>query len=313
MFLSKKVKNDNNTRDNIFHISPFALTKQPLPHISPSSPTKQPLPHIIPHISVSSPTKQLLSHILLHTSLSSILKNPTSLLSYLKKSLSLFLSISILYSQLFFSVFITQTIANIVIRSINITKSNNRQLPILNLQFSTSVYANTSGENSNSQYNPNHSLNNIQDNPINYIEVDNSRGQGNTNLDRAENGTPIVNINSATQGGVSANYYKDFNVNNENLILNNYQGNTTNGQAVNTNLGGVIYSNPNMNQPNSREANIILNEITTNRQTRLEGYLEVAGKKADVIIANPNGIMVSGGGFINTSKQNGATSYYDKL
>ncbi|GMO61338.1 MAG: hypothetical protein Ta2D_07260 [Rickettsiales bacterium] len=283
-FKKRKLKDNNNKKTDISHLSFLSIKKTNFFFLS----IKKSIYHFVF-------LKQL-------SFLSSILKNPTSLLSYLKKSLSLFLSISILYSQLFFSIFITQTIANIVIRSINITKSNNLQLSILNIQFSTSVYANTSGENSNSQYNPNHSLNNIQDNPINHIEVDNSRGQGNTHLDRAENGTPIVNINSATQGGVSANYYKDFNVNNENLILNNYQGNTTNGQAVNTNLGGVIYSNPNMNQPNSREANIILNEITTNRQTRLEGYLEVAGKKADVIIANPNGIMVSGGGFINTSK-----------
>jgi len=32
----------------------------------------------------------------------------------------------------------------------------------------------------------------------------------------------------------------------------------------------------------------------------LRGYMEVAGNAADLIIANPNGIRVSGAGFINT-------------
>ncbi|WP_328516310.1 filamentous hemagglutinin N-terminal domain-containing protein, partial [Ralstonia pseudosolanacearum] len=31
-------------------------------------------------------------------------------------------------------------------------------------------------------------------------------------------------------------------------------------------------------------------------------YLEVAGPRAEVVIANPNGILVNGGGFINTSR-----------
>ena len=113
----------------------------------------------------------------------------------------------------------------------------------------------------------------------------------------------MVNINNANNQGISANYYKDFNVNQENLILNNYKG-----ESVNTNLGGVIYGNPNFNVKDNngnnvgREADIILNEITTNRVSNINGYIEVAGKKADVIIANPNGLMVGGAGFINTSR-----------
>ena len=34
----------------------------------------------------------------------------------------------------------------------------------------------------------------------------------------------------------------------------------------------------------------------------MDGFLEVAGNRADVVIANPNGITVNGGGFINTGK-----------
>lgn len=137
---------------------------------------------------------------------------------------------------------------------------------------------------------------NIQDNPIHHIVVDSDRA-GNTHLDRAQNGTPVININAASAGGVSANYYRDFNVNRENLILNNLQG-----EAGVSNLGGALHGNSNLNVPGTRAADIILNEVTSSRVTNLDGYLEVFGKTAEVIIANPNGIMVGGAGFINTSR-----------
>ncbi|MDR3113655.1 MAG: filamentous hemagglutinin N-terminal domain-containing protein, partial [Endomicrobium sp.] len=141
------------------------------------------------------------------------------------------------------------------------------------------------GENSSSKYNENNALNNIKDNPVNWIEADNARGAGEIEIERAQNGTPIVHINRASVGGVSVNYYKDFNVNEENLILNNYKG-----SAVNTKLAGVVYGNPNFNKDGGKEAQIILNEVTSVKQTKIEGYVEIAGRKADLIIANPNGI-----------------------
>ena len=44
------------------------------------------------------------------------------------------------------------------------------------------------------------------------------------------------------------------------------------------------------------------NEVTSTNPSNLRGYTEVAGSKADVIIANPNGITCNGCGFINTSR-----------
>jgi hypothetical protein len=41
--------------------------------------------------------------------------------------------------------------------------------------------------------------------------------------------------------------------------------------------------------------------MSTNR-SQLNGFIEVAGQRADVIVANPNGILVGGLGFINTSR-----------
>ena len=152
--------------------------------------------------------------------------------------------------------------------------------------------------------------NNIPNNNItnnNTITIDNSinipHTPNNAYLDYTQNNTPLVNINKANSDGISPNYYKDFNINQNNLILNNYKGDSTNTQ-----LGGVVYGNPNFNNDyvnntnNNNPATIILNEVTTNRITNINGYLEVAGNKADVIIANPNGLMINGGGFLNINR-----------
>ncbi len=228
----------------------------------------------------------------------------STLLPNSKKLISTILSISILYSQLFFSILATQSI----ISTISATSVHAKDYS----GFSRDPSRNENrrirqDEGSSSRYSPQSPYQNIKDNPINNIIIDESMCAGGydslgncvdgTALDRTQNGTPMVNINNATSGGVSANYYKKLDVNQENLILNNYKG-----EAVNTHLGGVIYGNPNMNGANGRMADIILNEITSNQQTNITGHIEVAGKKADVIIANPNGIMVSGSGFINTAR-----------
>ena len=192
-----------------------------------------------------------------------------------KKLLLTILSYIIIYSQITFSFIITQSVAQSIISIISIKRA----------------YA----------FNEIVPPQNLQDNPINHITPDNSINipgtNSNTHLDRTQNGTPVVNINNANADGISANYYKDFNVNEQNLILNNHKG-----ESVNTQLGGVVYGNPNFNNSNGREADIILNEVTTNRVSNINGYMEVAGKRADVIIANPNGIMVGGAGFINTNR-----------
>lgn len=50
----------------------------------------------------------------------------------------------------------------------------------------------------------------------------------------------------------------------------------------------------------SVNARTIVNEVTSANLTTINGPLTVIGPKADVIIANPNGITVNGGRFINT-------------
>lgn len=137
---------------------------------------------------------------------------------------------------------------------------------------------------------------NVQDKPINHIVIDPDRA-GDAFLDRAQNGTPVININAPSKGGVSVNYYREFNINSENLIWNNFQG-----EAGISKLGGALHGNPNFNKPGTRPAEIILNEVTGTHISNIGGYGEVFGTKVENIIANPNGIMVGGAGFINTSR-----------
>ena len=110
--------------------------------------------------------------------------------------------------------------------------------------------------------------------------------------EEARNGMTVVNINTPNDKGLSHNQYDAFNVDNKGLILNNAN------RPVNTELAGYIMGNPNLVGPT---ANTILNEVTGTGVTSMNGALEVAGNKAHVIIANPNGISVNNGTFINAN------------
>lgn len=115
----------------------------------------------------------------------------------------------------------------------------------------------------------------------------------NPTIHAAGNGVPIVEINAPTKGGVSYNPFDKFNVNANGLIFNNAKN------IVNTELAGYIMGNKNLGDGPAR---IILAEVIGNHPSRLNGYMEIAGQRAGLIIANPNGIMGSGFGFINANQ-----------
>ncbi len=92
-----------------------------------------------------------------------------------------------------------------------------------------------------------------------------------TSVFSGANGQAIVNV-APTVAGVSHNVYLDFNV----------------GKP------GLEFAN------STAQARVIINEVNSTRPSLIEGPISVTGPRANVIIANPNGITVNGGTFANT-------------
>ncbi|KDS77997.1 filamentous hemagglutinin/adhesin [Bordetella bronchiseptica KM22] len=115
--------------------------------------------------------------------------------------------------------------------------------------------------------------------------------QGQTQVLQGGNKVPVVNIANPNSGGVSHNKFQQFNVANPGVVFNN---GLTDGVSR---IGGALTKNPNL----TRQASAILAEVTGTSPSRLAGTLEVYGKGADLIIANPNGISVNGLSTLNAS------------
>lgn len=107
------------------------------------------------------------------------------------------------------------------------------------------------------------------------------------------NGTPQINIQTPSAAGVSRNTYQRFDVDQQGAILNNSRGNTQ------SQLGGWVQGNPWLAGGTAR---VILNEVNGANPSQLRGYVEVAGDRAQVVIANPAGIDCDGCGFINANR-----------
>lgn len=117
-------------------------------------------------------------------------------------------------------------------------------------------------------------------------------GQNGPTLNESANGTDVININSPNSNGISHNKFIDLSVGYGNgLIFNNSLNNGV------SEIGGYVTKNPNL----SKEAVTILNEVTGNNISNINGDIEVFGKRTDFILANENGINLNGATFINTS------------
>lgn len=91
-----------------------------------------------------------------------------------------------------------------------------------------------------------------------------------TSVSTAANGHQTVGI-APTVGGVSNNTYRSFNVSTAGADLNN---------------AGI-------------NARTIVNQVTSTNPSLIQGAVNVLGPRANVILANPNGITVDGGSFTN--------------
>ncbi|KVK74273.1 filamentous hemagglutinin [Burkholderia cepacia] len=92
-----------------------------------------------------------------------------------------------------------------------------------------------------------------------------------TTVSTGASGRQTVNI-APTIGGVSNNTYSSFNVSKAGADLNNV---------------GI-------------NARTIVNQVTSTNPSLIQGNINILGPRANVILANPNGITVDGGSFTNT-------------
>lgn len=110
-----------------------------------------------------------------------------------------------------------------------------------------------------------------------------------TSVGQSERGVPVINIANPDSNGLSHNRFELFNVDKPGVVFNNSLA------AGVSQLGGALSANANL----SRRAQVILNEVTGNQPSTLAGALEVFGGKADVIVANPNGVTLNGVSTLN--------------
>ncbi|MDD2047457.1 hemagglutinin repeat-containing protein [Pseudomonas putida] len=118
-------------------------------------------------------------------------------------------------------------------------------------------------------------------------------GVGGTPLISEQHGVPVIDIVAPNAGGLSHNQFLDYNVNTPGVVLNNAL------QAGQSQLAGALAANP---QFQGQAASTILNEVVSRNASRIEGAQEIFGRPADYILANPNGITLNGGSFINTTR-----------
>ncbi|WP_115651884.1 two-partner secretion domain-containing protein [Campylobacter ureolyticus] len=100
-----------------------------------------------------------------------------------------------------------------------------------------------------------------------------------------------VDIVKPNNKGVSINEYSKFNTTDDGTILNNSRN------GADTITGGYIHANPRLSEGSAK---LIVNKINSDKKSSLKGNIEIAGDKADLMIANPSGIDIDGVHFINS-------------
>ncbi|EKT4524915.1 hemagglutinin repeat-containing protein [Pseudomonas putida] len=118
-------------------------------------------------------------------------------------------------------------------------------------------------------------------------------GPGGTPVVNNGHGVPVIDIVAPNAKGLSHNQFLDYNVGKPGVVLNNAL------QPGQSQLAGALAANP---QFQGQAASTILNEVISRNASLIEGPQEIFGRPADYILANPNGITLNGGSFINTTR-----------
>ncbi|MGC6377011.1 YopT-type cysteine protease domain-containing protein [Bisgaard Taxon 45] len=130
-----------------------------------------------------------------------------------------------------------------------------------------------------------------------HIKLDVS-SQDKTKIYQTENKVLVIDIAKPNNKGISDNRFHKFNVPNG-AVFNNSK------EQAKSELLGYIPGNENVKE---KQADVILNQVTGPDLSKIEGALEVLGKKADIVIANQNGITLNGVKTINTDRFVATTS-----
>lgn len=112
----------------------------------------------------------------------------------------------------------------------------------------------------------------------------------NSTLDKSSNGVDVINITNPNKAGISHNKFDAFDINGKVIINNSMESGISQ-------IGGQVSRNPNL----SNNAQLIVNEILSGSASKINGTIEIFGKKADLILANENGFSLNGANFINTN------------
>lgn len=123
---------------------------------------------------------------------------------------------------------------------------------------------------------------------------------GTTTMSKSSEGIDVVNIADPNNGN-SVNRFSSFDVGTDNgVILNNSKTQST------SKIGGTVEANRNL----QNQANLITVDVQSKAISKINGQVEIVGQRADLIIANENGLSMNGAGFINT---NGVSAVAGKI
>lgn len=103
----------------------------------------------------------------------------------------------------------------------------------------------------------------------------------------------VIDIVAPNQTGLSHNFYSEYNVGTEGVVLNNSV------VAGHSELAGALQANP---QLGGTAASTILNEVVGHSRSNINGPQAIFGAAADYVLANPNGITLNGASLANVPR-----------